>query len=160
MSITAPPIDDWPERKVRLRRWLSRRVPTPMIEYPFECYLSVAALLVGIPVLLGFSRPGSFVELVPQLALLMWAVSLVLGAITVGIALWKKHAGALASGEQLLGVAMITYGVATLISVGFTSAAAVSALFLLAGTLSFLRSLYFRRLIDIQIGARRLSRPT
>lgn len=145
-----------PTRKNRLRRRLAALIPTVLMEHPFEIYLVVSCLFIGASVLVGIVTAPSLNMIIPAYAMIAWGISLTLGSITVAISLLKKHAGMLASGLQLLGGAMFVYGIALMISTGFASAGTSIVLFLLAGALALIRSLYFRRLVDIEMGARRL----
>lgn len=140
-------------------RWaLSRFIPQGFIEFPFEVFLTAASLIIGIPVLIGISEPGSLVAEIPIFAVFAWGISLLLGALTVAFGLIKPHLpDVLSSGLQLLGGAMCVYGTAQLIALPFVVVGASSALFLIAGLLALVRSLYFRRIIDIKKRARRLN---
>jgi len=155
--IPVPDTSDWSDRRHAVRRVLSRLVPRVVSEYPFEVYVSIAALFIGVSVLVGLATAPSLNMIIPFAALIAWGISLVLGSITVSVSLLRRHAGGLASGHQLLGTAMITYAIALMVSTGFAAAATSITLFMLAGVLCWIRSLYFRRLLDIKLGARRLS---
>lgn len=143
-------------------RWaLARFIPQGFIEYPFEVFLTAASLIIGLPVLLGISEPGSLIAEIPLFAVIAWGVSLILGALTVAVGLIRPHrSDVLSSGLQLLGGAMCVYAVAQLVALPFVVIGASSALFLVAGLLALVRSLYFRRIIDIKKRARRLTGGT
>lgn len=145
---------------VRARAWIARATPKTVVEYPFEVFVSVLGLITGVPLLAGLARPNSLALLLPPYAFLAYAVALVLGAVTVAIALRKRHAGGIAMGLQLLGGSFSVYAIAIVAVAGWVNGWAAFAAFICLGLVTLIRTQHFRRIIDIQIGARRLSRRT
>lgn len=142
----------------RFRELAARVTPKTVVEYPFEVFVSALGFIIGIPLLTGLARPESLALLLPHLAYIAYGVALVLGAVTVAVALKRRHAGALASGLQLLGGSFAVYALAVVAVAGWVVGWAAFAAFFCLGLVTLIRTQHFRRLIDIQIGARRLRR--
>lgn len=148
---------EWRRANRRFRALTARILPEVLTLYTFEFFVSFMGLLIGVPLLLGLTLPLSLIALLPTGVFHVYAAALVLGAATVAAGLKYRRPLALASGLQLLGGSYLVYGIAVLAvsgSVGFLA----FGMYACVGVLCFIRSSHFRRLVDIQLGARRLEK--
>ncbi len=145
----------WDAWGVRSREWISRRVPTVVFIYPFEILAVLIAALMSVPALLGLSTSAALVALVGFPFFVAWAVLLCVGAGVSAYAMKRAAQEPLASGLTFIGGGFLVYSIALFAASGWGGALAGVA-FILLGVMSFLRSLHFRRLTDIQRGATRL----
>lgn len=141
-----------------LREKVAHVTPRVLIDFPFEILATSVGLLIGLPLLIGLAAPSSLVLLLPAVVYWIYAVMLVIGAVTTAVGLRTGHMMILAPGLQLLGGSYIVYALATVAVAGWGIAWAAFGCFSVLGLISLLRSSYFRRLIDIQRGATRLRR--
>lgn len=147
----------WHQSRCRFRAHVARRTPDVVTLNPFESLVAFIGLLIGITLLLGIAAPTSLVLLLPKAAYYVYAVALCLGGGTVAYGLrGGMRPLALAAGLQLLGGAFGIYGIATIALAGWATAALALAAYGALGLLCLIRAQHFRRLIDIQRGARRL----
>lgn len=145
----------WDRMHRQGRKWLSRHTPVRLIEYPFETFSAFASLLIGVPIFLDFANPGSLMRLLPDWALFVYGIALLLGSATLACGLVRRQPLVMASGLQLLGGVWVVYALALTLSTNLQSAWAAFILFLGFGIVSLLRATHFRRVLDIQIGARK-----
>lgn len=87
---------------------------------PFEFYLLVAVCIVGILYMLGFSPPSTVAQLLPPVAVKVWAVNLGMGGLAAFIGgMWRRNLerGLLAYqfGWILVAIACFIYGVAVMV---------------------------------------------
>lgn len=142
----------------KLREKAALLTPKVLTNYPFEVLVVVIALCMGLPFLMGAAAPASLVSLVGNLAFLAWSFALTLGGITVAVGLRvgdRPNPLVVATGLQLLGGCFGVYALAVIAAMGlagWTGLVAYGFLFLL----SLVRATHFRRIVDIQRGARRL----
>lgn len=141
-----------------LREKAAHVTPRTVVEYPLEVFVSFLGLIIGIPLLAGLARPESLALLLPPVAYIAYSLALILGGLTVAVSLRRDHAAGLASGIQLLGRSFVVYAFAVAAVAGWAKAWAAFACFFVLGIICLARAGHFRRLIDIQIGARRLRR--
>lgn len=148
----------WDARRARVREWAARRTPKVLTNYPFEILAGVIALLMGLPFLLGTVAPASLIGLVGPIGFYAWAAGLTIGGATTLVGLRvgdRPNPMIVAAGLQLAGGAFAVYAIAVVVVLGLVGWTAVSAYVLLA-LLSMVRASHFRRIVDIQKGARRL----
>lgn len=146
----------WKGFRRAVRAKLARFTPTIVTSYPFEVFVTALGLIIGVPLVLGLAAPTSLVVLLPTFMYWAYAVAVILGACTVGVGLRTKHALVLAAGLQLLGGSFMVYALAVVAVAGWPSGFLAFAAFASLGLVCLIRSAHFRRLIDIQIGARQL----
>ena len=144
---------------LKFRERLARFIPDVVTNYPFEIFASFVGLVIGLTLLAGLVSPGSLTALLPLFVYWAYAVALVLGSLTVAWGLRKRHPLVLASGLQLLGGSYAVYALAVVAVAGWSTAFAAFAAFLGIALVCLVRSLHFRRLIDIARGATNLGRP-
>lgn len=122
-----------------------RRIPVPLVEYPLEVLLAAWGVLSGIPLLLGVAEPSSITTLLPQWAVVAWAVSLTLGGSTIALGLLaRRTATVVPAGLNLLGTACAVYALAILSSFGFTGGIPAWPLLVIIAALCWLRSWWLR----------------
>ncbi len=140
------------------RERLSRLIPSALTNYPFEVLAAFIGLCIGLPLLVGLAAPTSLVILLPSIGYWAYTVALVLGGATTAVGLKTKHPLVLASGLQLLGGSFLVYGLATAALSGFATAWLAFGAYAVLGVIALVRSLHFRRLLDIQRGATNMIR--
>ncbi len=122
----------------RLR--LVQKIPSALLEAPFECIIAMFGLLAGFSQATGLSRPASFAALLPPWFTRGYGVVLIVAAISLLIGLRKGGANPpTTAGLRLCSCATAAYGVALLGGVGIT-AAAPALLFLMVSALCALRA--------------------
>lgn len=147
----------WEHGRRRLRERLSRHLPQVLITHPFEVVALVIAALMGIPVLLGLVESAALVALVGAVPLYAWATTLSIGSIVSAIGIKRSRPAVLASGLSMIGGSFLVYVLALVAVLGLGGALGAAA-YLLLGIISIVRALHYRRILDIQEGATRLSR--
>lgn len=148
----------WTRVRTKLRARAARHTPRLVTNYPFEVFATLVGLIIGLPLLVGLAAPTSLVVLLPTVAYWIYAAALVLGSATVAIGLKMPHPLVIASGIQLLGGSYAVYGLAVVALAGWAIAWSSFACFIVLGVVCTMRASHFRRLVDIQEGARRLSK--
>lgn len=95
------------------RWWIIRHTPTVLIDYLFEVLLSTAAVISAAAFFTGLSAQSAVVRLLPDWLGWLYAVTLAVSAVTVGVGLWLQAYGTVvARGMRLLAVACAVYAVA------------------------------------------------
>lgn len=145
----------WHAFRVRLRERVYRHIPAVVFTNGFEIVAVSVATLMSVPALLGLSTSAALIGLVGIVLFYAWAVTLALGAIALGAGLRSLNPNLLASGLQLTGGSFGVYTIALLAASGWGGVLAGAAFVVLA-LVAWLRSVHFRRLADIQVGATRL----
>lgn len=148
----------WDAARRKLREQAAQLTPRVLTCYPFEVLAAVIALLMGLPFLLGTVAPATLVGLVGSIAFNVWAAALTLGGATVAVGLRigdRPSPLVVASGLQLLGGCFGVYAIAVGAALGGAGLTGLTAFGVLC-VLSWVRATHFRRVVDIQKGARHL----
>ncbi len=148
----------WKTLRASLRAKIAHVVPDVVTLYPFEVFVAALGLIVGVGLVLGLAAPTSLVMLLHNVMYWAYAAALLLGGGSVALGLKVRLPLALASGLQLLGGSFIVYAIAVIAVVGLTAGFMGAAAFTVLGLVCLIRASYFRRLVDIQRGARLLER--
>lgn len=146
----------WSQARRRIRERAAHLTPKVLTNFPFEVLVSVIAILMGLPFLLGTTAPASLVGLVGIVIFNVWAAMLVVGGLTVAVGLRigdRPTPLVVAAGLQLLGACFGVYALAVVAVLGLAGWTGLVAYVLLC-LLSLIRATHFRRIIDIQRGAR------
>lgn len=142
----------------QLREWAALHTPKVLTNYPFEVLVGVVAVLMGLPFLLGAAAPASLLALVGTVAFHVWAGMLAIGGLTVAVGLRvgdRPSPAVVASGLQLVGGCFGVYSLAVVAVLGFAGWTGLVAYGLLC-LLALIRATHFRRILDIQEGAKTL----
>lgn len=148
----------WDEHRARLRRKIGKFVPQSLIFYPFEIMVSIVALIMGVPFLVGLMAPATLIGLVGGFAFHLWAAALSIGGATIlaGMALAPRpHPLVAAAGLSLTAGCFAVYSLAVIVALGSGGWTGFTV-YLLLSLVAFIRASYFRRIVDIQKGATRL----
>lgn len=143
----------------RTRRWRAtvvRRLPVALMVYPFECFMALLGGLLGLSLLGGSIKPDSLFFVLPAYAVLVYAVSAVLGAATVALGLAKKAPIFMAVGLRLIALLIGLYGVAVVGYVGWRAGGFAALFFIGISVLAGFRAFYLRA----EAEAAHLARPT
>lgn len=133
------------QRRRNLRERVLLRLPTAVIEWPFETMMSLYALITGAALTTGLVSSASVAALFPEWAARILGVLYLVGGLDVA---WGLHRGAYTSacarGLRLLGGSIGAYTV-SIIAFGGWRRSAVAAL-IIGGValLCALRSFYLR----------------
>lgn len=145
----------WCEWRLRFRERASKRIPGIVITHPFEIVAATVAILMSVPALIGLSTSAALVALVGTVLFYAWAATLAAGAVALATGLRNLNPSLLASGLQLAGGSFAVYTLAVVAINGFGGVIAGAAFIILA-LVALVRALHFRRLVDIQEGAKNL----
>lgn len=99
-------------RRRSRREWIAFRLPVAVAEFPFETFVALYAMLAAAAVLLGGVVPDAMRAALPSGLITLWALSLGLGAATVGYGLFKQWLFPLAAGLRLVAFSLLVYLVA------------------------------------------------
>lgn len=139
----------------RFRERASKHIPGIVITHPFEIVAATVAILMSVPALVGLSTSAALIALVGTVLFYAWAATLAAGAIALGAGLRSLNPSLLASGLQLVSGSFAVYTLALVAINGFGGVIAGAAFIILA-LVALVRALHFRRLVDIQDGAKNL----
>lgn len=130
----------------RFRHRVVKRLPVALMEYPFESFMALIGLLLGVALGLGAVRPGSLFALLPGWLVGLYAVAAVAGSGTVlaGLAPRRKNPVPMAVGLRLVAVLLAVYGVALVAVGGFENGGMAATFFLGISALAGFRSMYLR----------------
>lgn len=138
-------------RRRSRRESIAFRLPVAVLEYPFECFTAIGALIMGVALVLGLTRPGSVAALLPAAGVTVWGASLILGGSTILIGLAGRRIPAvMAAGLRLVSVLFLIYAVSIVYILGFRQAGLSAALFTLIGGLAAFRAFYLRTLAAVE----------
>lgn len=76
-----------PTRRARIRRRVYAMLPEWLKNHDFEVFAAVLGVFAGFPILLGQVQPSSPEDLLPRPVVFLWALTLVLGGMTILVAL-------------------------------------------------------------------------
>lgn len=133
-------------------RWIMRRVPISVLEYPFESALALWGGISGTQVAFGFVTPS--VADLPNPLPLIWALLMLAGGVFVWWGLWRHaYSTLVASGISMIGYVCAAYALAV---IAFTQdirrAATVVGLLAAVSLVSFLRSWWLRARSEVLAG--------
>lgn len=145
--------------RARWRRRVFRfRFPAIIGENPLEVGLITWATFAGLNAVTS-GAPSNALRSLPDPLEYTWAVLMIVAAVTVGVALWKRLDHIVASGMYLFAATLVSYSLAVLGSTGWSRGATVAVLLFILGTVCFLRGWWLKedeaRLIRHTIRKRR-----
>lgn len=127
------------------REKLARRLPAALQTCPFECFLTLLSLLVGLSVVLGAVEPGSLLSYLPHGGLVAWGVGLLVGGITLASGLPRRtNPAILAAGLSLVGTLLGAYSVAVIGYAGWPTGGVSGGVFGVVALLCGFRTFYLR----------------
>ena len=98
-----------PRRPRSRRERIAFRLPAAILEYPFEVFVAVYAILASFVVSVGGAVPEPLAQLLPHFVVVTWGLSLGIGGASVGAGLLSGRHIVTAMGLRLVTVALFTY---------------------------------------------------
>ncbi|MDT8915771.1 hypothetical protein [Amycolatopsis sp. PS_44_ISF1] len=144
--------------RARTREMAAHLTPKVITNFPFEVIVCLVAVLMGLPFLLGAGAPPSLLTLVGKAAFMVWSAALTVGGTTIAVGLRspsRPYPLVVASGLQLTAGCFAVYAIAVFVVLHASGLAGLAA-FASLSLVSLIRATHFRRIVDIQKGARRI----
>lgn len=130
-------------RKDLQKRLFAFRLPAIVGENPLEVSMVSWAAFAGVNALAGHA-PSPSLRALPESLRTIWAVIMVLAAVIVVIALWKRADTLVASGMYLFAGALSAFSVAIIGNAGWSRGGAVGSFFMILAVVSFLRGWWLK----------------
>lgn len=127
-------------RTERFSMWLVHRLPNTLVREPERVMLNVATGVVGILSLLVLAQPGTIATVLPVPLLIMWSITLIVGALMTVSGMFRSSRITERSGLMLTAIGCIIYAF-SLFSVGNARGHIIGYLFLAIALTKVLRLL-------------------
>ena len=134
------------------RGWRERiafRLPSALVEFPFEFFIAAFSVLMGAAIVFGATRPGSIVDLLPWFGVDVWGAGLAMGGLTIAFGLARHLVIVTSMGLGLLAFLFPVYAIAVVAVAGVSDGLVAGGFCALLGTLSAFRSFYLRALAEV-----------
>ena len=118
-----------PSRGQKAASAIVRHLPGPLVRDTERVVLNMATGTVGFTSLLALREPGTIAEVLPIPLLVLWSVTLIIGAVLVLLGMSRGYRTVERAGLMLTAIGCVTYASA-LFSVGGARAQIIGGLFL------------------------------